>query len=61
MAIGIGALVYTPTLRKQIQVVESDGPGSDEYRRLSRGTVAGIAAAVIVVIIVFLMVTKPTL
>jgi uncharacterized membrane protein len=58
----LGAFVYSPTLRKQIQVIEADGPQSATYRQLSRrGTVVGIILAVLVVAIVFLMVTKPTL
>jgi uncharacterized membrane protein len=57
-----GPLVYTPTLKGQIAALESAGPNSPEYTRLSqRGTVVGILLAVDVVIIVFLMVTKPTL
>ena len=56
----VGLGVYTPTLRDQIRVLESDGPGSEEYQRLSaRGRTVGIVLAIIVVIIVFLMVTKP--
>lgn len=58
----VGAAVYTPTLRRQIAVLERDGPGSPEYRRLaSRGRIVGIVLAAVVVVIVFLMVTKPTL
>jgi uncharacterized membrane protein len=58
----IGVVVYTPTLRKQIAVYESDGPRSPEFGRLAtRGRVVGILLAVNVVVIVFLMVTKPTL
>jgi uncharacterized membrane protein len=56
----VGLGVYTPTLRDQIRVLESDGPGSDEYQRLAaRGRSGGIVLAIIVVAIVFLMVTKP--
>ncbi len=56
----VGLGVYTPTLRDQIRVLESEGPGSEEYRRLAaRGRSVGIVLAIIVVIIVFLMVTKP--
>jgi uncharacterized membrane protein len=58
----VGLGVYTPTLREQIRVLENEGPGSEEYQRLSaRGRNVGIVLGVIVVIIVFLMVTKPTL
>jgi uncharacterized membrane protein len=58
VAVGLG--VYTPTLRDQIRVLESEGPGSEEYQRLSsRGRTLGIVLGIIVVVIVFLMVTKP--
>ncbi len=57
-----GLLVYSPTLKGQIAALESGGATSPEYTRLSqRGTVVGILLAVDVVIIVFLMVVKPTL
>ncbi len=69
IALGIGLWVvlvfvglgfYTPTLRDQIRVLESEGPGSEEYQRLAaRGRNIGISLAVIIVVIVFLMVTKP--
>jgi uncharacterized membrane protein len=56
----VGFGVYTPTLRDQIRVLESEGTGSEEYQRLaSRGRSVGIVLGVIVVVIVFLMVTKP--
>ncbi len=62
IALVLAAAVYTPTLRKQIAVLESEGPSSPAFQRLSsRGRVVGIALAVDVVAIVFLMVTKPTL
>jgi uncharacterized membrane protein len=58
----VALAVYTPNLRRQIAVLESDGADSDEYRRLSRrGAVVGPLLGVIVLGIVFLMVTKPTL
>jgi uncharacterized membrane protein len=56
----VGAGVYTPTLRRQIATLEASGPDSPAYRRLAaRGQATGIALAGIVVVIVFLMVTKP--
>ncbi|MDP9281673.1 MAG: DUF2269 domain-containing protein [Chloroflexota bacterium] len=56
----VGLGVYTPTLRDQIRVLESGGPGSEEYQRLAtRGRTVGIVLGIIVVVIVFLMVTKP--
>jgi uncharacterized membrane protein len=56
----VGLGVYTPTLRDQIRVLESEGPGSEEYQRLAaRGRGVGIVLGLIVVVIVYLMVTKP--
>ena len=56
----VGLGIYTPTLRDQIRVLESEGPGSEEYQRLAaRGRSLGIVLAIIVIVIVFLMVTKP--
>ena len=56
----VGFGVYTPTLRDQIRVLESEGPGSEAYQQLAaRGRTVGIVLGVIVVVIVFLMVTKP--
>ena len=58
----VGFLIYTPTLRDQIRELDAKGPSSVEYQRLaSRGRILGILLAVVVVVIVFLMVTKPTL
>ena len=62
VAVGLGALVYTPTLRAQIAALEATGPTSPGYRALAkRGTTVGIVLAVDVIAIVFLMVTKPVL
>jgi uncharacterized membrane protein len=61
VAVGLGVFVYTPTLREQIAVLERTGPGSAEFRTLSRrGTTVGTVLAIDVIVIVFLMVTKPT-
>jgi uncharacterized membrane protein len=58
----LAAAVYTPTLRKQIEELEAQGPQTPRYHALARrSTVSGIVLGVIVVGIVFLMVTKPTL
>ncbi len=58
----LGLAVYTPTLRAQIGALDASGPTSQEYRRLaSRGNLVGAILGVIVVVIVFLMVTKPIL
>jgi uncharacterized membrane protein len=60
LAIGLGLFVFTPTLRNQIRVLDAEGSSSEEFRRLStRGTAVGIVLAIDVIVIVFLMVTKP--
>jgi uncharacterized membrane protein len=62
VAVGLGLFVYTPTLRDQIAALEAGGAASTELQALSRrGTTVGIVLAVDVIVIVFLMVTKPTL
>lgn len=62
VAVGLGLLVYTPTLRQQIAALGSSGAASAEFQTLSkRGTTVGIVLAIDVIVIVFLMVTKPTL
>jgi uncharacterized membrane protein len=62
VAVVPGLVVYTPTLRNQIRVLDASGPDSAEYLALARrGQVVGILLGVIVVVIVFLMVTKPVL
>lgn len=61
VAIVLGYGVYTPTLRRQIRVLASAGPQSAAYRSLStRGTVVGITLAVLVLLILVMMVFKPT-
>jgi uncharacterized membrane protein len=62
VAVGLGLFVYTPTLRAQIAALGSSGARSSEYQALARrGTTVGIVLAVDVIVIVFLMVTKPNL
>lgn len=53
---------YSPALRQQIALLEAGRGKSDEYAALSKraGMVGGLMGA-LVVAIVFLMVTKPTL
>ena len=58
----VAVAAYTPTLRRQIAALDAGGPQSPEYRRVeARGRQLGIALAVLAVLIVFLMVTKPSL
>src|SRR6267143_2517357 len=62
IAVALGFFVYTPMLRNQIHALENAGPKSEDYARYSANArFVGILLAVIVVVIVFLMVTKPTL
>lgn len=56
--LGIG--FYTPTLRKQIAILDSRGANDPEFVRLSkRGAMLGGILGVIVLVIVALMVYKP--
>jgi uncharacterized membrane protein len=62
IAVALGFFVYTPMLRNQIHALETAGPDTEDYRRYaSNARFVGILLAVIVVAIVLLMVTKPTL
>lgn len=63
LLIVLAVAFYGPTLRGQIAALEKGGGAdSTEYRRLDRrGTVVGMTLAVVVLLIVFLMVTKPSL
>ena len=61
-AVLLGVLGYTPTLKRQILLLESSGPASDAYKSAARtGTVLGVLLGVLAVVIVFLMVLKPVL
>lgn len=56
----VGFAGFTPNLRKQINIAETAGPSSAEYRASAqRTTTFGVATIVLVAIIVFLMVAKP--
>lgn len=58
----LGAFGYSPALRRQIKTAEALGPHSPEYVAVARrGNVVGIALAALVLAILFLMVTKPSL
>lgn len=55
-------LGYTPTLKKQILLLESAQPDSREYKAMAgRGVVLGIVLGVLTLGIVILMVLKPPL
>ena len=56
----MGVLLYSPTLRKQIAMYEAHGAQSTEYQAVARrGQIIGIAFAIPVLIILYLMVSKP--
>jgi uncharacterized membrane protein len=58
----VGLFGYTPTLREQIRLADVAGPSSADYQTVAkRSTFLGIALAVVVVAITFLMVVKPAL
>jgi len=57
----VAVIGYSPTLKKQIAALGSGGSGSGEYARLNqRGNVIGIVLMLDVIVIVFLMVVKPS-
>ena len=58
----VGAVIYSPTLRKQIAQLEADGASSVEFAALTaRGNRLGMVLGALVVVIIGLMVLKPTL
>jgi hypothetical protein len=58
----VGLLGYTRTLRRQIQILDSEGFQSPNYQALARrGTMLGAVVAFLVIVIVYLMVVKPGL
>ncbi len=57
-----GLLVFTPTLRRQVALADAGSVRTDAYRAVAvRGGIGGGMVTALVVIIVFFMVTKPTL
>jgi uncharacterized membrane protein len=58
----VAILVFTPTLKKQIALAEGGRADSEEFGQLGkRAGMTGGLLAVMVLVIEFLMVTKPTL
>ncbi len=58
----LGIAVYAPLVRRQIQLAETVGPASAEYRETSARSIRmGILTIGIVTVIAFLMVVKPAL
>jgi uncharacterized membrane protein len=62
LVILLGLFGYTPTLRKQIELAESVGADSDEYKSMAwRGTFLGILGGIIVLVNIYLLVFQPAL
>jgi uncharacterized membrane protein len=60
--IALAAFVYTPALREQVKLAEAGDTSSAAFTRLgARGQVAGQALGVIVLVILAMMVFKPTI
>ncbi|HXF82456.1 MAG TPA: DUF2269 family protein [bacterium] len=58
----LGLVGYTPTLRRQIGALRTAGPDAPAYLEAARrARRIGLAVAVLVTVIVFLMVAKPAL
>ncbi|HVC76571.1 MAG TPA: DUF2269 family protein [Candidatus Micrarchaeaceae archaeon] len=58
----VAAVVYTPALREQVKLAEAGDTSSDAFARLGRrGQIAGQALAGIVLVILAMMVFKPTI
>jgi uncharacterized membrane protein len=56
----VAAAGYTPTLKRQIQILSDSGPNGPEYTALDRRqTILGVALMVIALAIVALMVFRP--
>jgi uncharacterized membrane protein len=58
----IAGILFAPSLRRQTEIVETDGPGSAAYAAAARRTnVAGAITMLPIAGILYLMVMKPTL
>jgi uncharacterized membrane protein len=61
LAMGLGFGVAGPTLRKQIAVLEARGPDDPEFQSLSkRGAIVGGILGVLSLVVIYLMVHKPS-
>ena len=61
LAVLVGIVAYRPVLARQRAALAASGASSGDFQRASaQGRTLGIVTALIVVVIVFLMVTKPT-
>lgn len=62
LAIVIGIVLFAPALRRQVALLETQGANSPEFQQLARrSTLLGILTMIDVLLIIVLMVFKPTL
>ena len=60
--ITLGLAAYSPALRRQIQSLEADGATSPSYLMWAgRARITGISTGIFALVIVFMMVVKPSL
>lgn len=61
LAIFVGIVLFAPMLRRQVALLEAQSANSPEFRQLARrSTVLGIVTMVDVLLIIVMMVFKPT-
>jgi len=62
LAIIVGVVLFAPVLRRQVALLETQGANSPEFKQLARrSTLFGILTMIDVLLIIALMVFKPTL
>ncbi|MEB2334707.1 MAG: DUF2269 family protein [Anaerolineaceae bacterium] len=62
LSMGLGIKVYAPVFRRQINLAKSEGVDGDAYRKAARqASIIEATVTLFVMLIVFLMVTKPAL
>ena len=62
LAIVVGIVLFAPVLRRQVALLESGAGHTPEFRQLARrSTILGIVTMVDVLLIIVMMVFKPTL
>jgi uncharacterized membrane protein len=62
VVVGLAIVGFTPSLQRQVQLAETGQVDSEEYREVAkRSSRLGGVTGVLVLVIIFFMVTKPTL
>ncbi len=58
----LGMFMFVPIFRRQVQLLESEGSGTDHYKAVARqARMLGMVVGADVLIIIFMMVVKPPL